>query len=65
MLTTPLSELPPSSVAMLENGSNGGTVAFAAAVTLCCAALNRLHTSTIKRESITARACFIKCLVVF
>ena len=44
--TTPLRELPPSSVATLENWISGGTVAFVAAVTLCCAALNRLHSKT-------------------
>ena len=65
MFTTPLRELPTSSVATLENGISGGTVAFAADAELCCAKLNRLHNNIIESESTTARACFIKCLVVF
>src|SRR5580692_1671659 len=60
MLTSPLRELPPSSVATLEKGISGGTVALLAAAAFCCARLHKLHDSTMNIESIAPRSCFIK-----
>src|SRR5271155_1970709 len=60
MLTTPLSVLPPSSMATLENWINGGTIPFAAVTPFCCAWLSKLHSSTIQTESISTQICFIR-----